>query len=59
MFDQSVEDLEKRFPHWQDNPYLPGFPARHRLLLGLIRRRAYGALHALMAANKLVKGKTV
>ena len=53
------EDLEKKFPHWQDNPYLPGFPARHRLLLGLIRRRAYGALHALMAANKLVKGKTV
>ncbi len=52
-----LEDLERKFPAWRDNPYLKRFPARHLLLLRLIDRRAYGAVHALMRVNDLVKRK--
>ena len=55
--DALADDLEKKFPRWRENPYLPSFPARHRLLLRLIGSRRWGAVHALMAVNDLVKGK--
>lgn len=52
-----LADLDRKFPAWRDNPYLAELPAQHRLLLKLIDRHAYGALHALMRANDLVKRK--
>lgn len=52
-----LRDMEQKFPRWRENPYLPGFPAKHRLLLKLIGARRWGAVHALMAANDLIKGK--
>lgn len=52
-------DLERKFPRWRDNPYVKGFPAKHRLLLKLMDRRAYRAVHLLMRANDLAKGKRV
>ncbi len=53
------EDLERKFPGWRENPYVKRFPAKHRLLLRLMDRQAYGAVHALMRANKLVKGRKI
>ena len=55
--DEILRDMETKFPRWRENAYLPGFPARHRLLLKLIGSRRWGAVHALMAANDLVRGK--
>ena len=52
-----LEDLNRRFPHWRENPYLPQLPKQHRLLLRLMDGGHYGAVHALMRANDLVKGK--
>lgn len=52
-----LEDLDRKFPRWRDNPRLKRFPARHRLLLRLMDRGAYGAVHALMRANDFVKRK--
>ena len=52
-----LEDLDQKFPTWRKNCYLPTLPAQHRLLLKLIDRHAYGAVHALMTANNLLKGK--
>lgn len=52
-----LEDLNRKFPHWRENPYLPDLPAQHRLLLKLIERKAYRAVHMLMKVNNLVKGK--
>lgn len=54
-----LEDLDRRFPMWRENPYLSGLPAQHRLLLKLMERYAYGAVHALMKTNNLVKRKRV
>ena len=54
-----LADLDRKFPRWRENPYLPSLPAQHRLLLKLMDRQAYGAVHALMLANNLVKGKRV
>lgn len=54
-----LEDLDRNWPRWRANPYLPGLPAQHRLLLKLMDRHAYSAVHALMRANNLVKGKRV
>lgn len=56
---QLKQDLEQKFPAWRNNPLLKQFPAQHRLLLKLIDREQYGAVHALMAANRLLKGKKV
>ncbi len=55
---QLKQDLEQKFPAWRENPWLSRFPAQHRLLLQLIDRGRYGAVHALMAANKILKGRT-
>ena len=52
-----LADMEENWPRWRENPYLPGLPARHRLLLKLIGARRWGAVHALMRANALVKRK--
>ena len=52
-----LADLDGKFPHWRQNPYLPGFSARRRLLLRLLDRRRYGAVHGLMRLNNILKGK--
>ena len=52
-----LEDLDRKFPQWRNNCYLPTLPAQHRLLLKLMDRHAYGAVHALMKANNFIKGK--
>ena len=52
-----LADLNRRFPDWRNNPYLPGLPRQHRLLLRLIDGGHYGAVHTLMTANNLLKGK--
>ena len=52
-------DLERKFPNWRENAYVKAFPKKHRLLLSLMDRRAYGAVHALMRANNLVRRKRV
>ena len=54
-----LEDLDRVFPRWRKNCFLPTLPAQHRLLLKLMDRHAYGAVHALMWANNLLKGKRV
>ena len=56
---QLKRDLEQKFPAWRNNPLLNQFPAQHRLLLKLIDGEHYGAVHALMKANRLIKGKKV
>ena len=56
---QLLEDLNGSFPDWRKNPYLSTLPAQHRLLLKLMDRRAYGAVHVLMRANDLVRRKRV
>ena len=56
---QLLEDLDRKFPRWRSNCYLPTHTAQHRLLLKLMDRHAYGAVHALMTANNLLKGKKV
>lgn len=56
---QLKQDLEQKFPAWRENPLLKQFPAQHRLLLKLIDNEHYNAVHALMAANRLLKGKKV
>lgn len=52
-----LADLNRKFPRWRENPYLSQLPAQHRLLLKLIDKGRCGAVHALMTANNLVKGK--
>ncbi len=52
-----LEDLDRKFPRWRENPCLPTLPAQHRLLLKLMDRHACGAVHLLMRANNLLKGK--
>ena len=52
-----AEDFERKFPRFRENPYLRGMSARHRLLLGLILRRRFGAVKALMALNDRVRRK--
>lgn len=52
-----LQDLEEKFPRWQENPYIAAFPAQHRLLLKLMKRRQYRMVHALMTLNDLVKRK--
>lgn len=54
-----LEELDRSFPNWRENPGLARLPAQHRLLLKLMDRHAYGAVHALMRANNLLKGKRV
>lgn len=53
------EDLERKFPRWRENSYVKAFPKKHRLLLQLMDRHAYSAVHVLMRANSLVRGKRV
>lgn len=54
-----LRDLDAKFPHWRDNPYLSRLSARHRLLLRLMDRGQYRTLHALMLANALARRKPV
>lgn len=54
-----LKDLNRKFPAWKSNPYVQRFPAKYRLLLKLMDQHAYGAVHALMRANDLLKGKRV
>lgn len=51
------QDLDKTWPRWRSNPYLSQLPLQHRLLLKLIDGERYGAVHAMMAANNLLKRK--
>ena len=52
-----LEDLDRKCPNWRENRHLPALPAQHRLLLKLMDKGRYGAVHALMRANNLLKGK--
>ena len=52
-----AEDFERKFPRFRENPYLPGMPLKHRLLLRLIARRRFGAVRALMTLNDRARGK--
>lgn len=52
-----LADLDQKCPNWRENRYLPALPAQHRLLLKLMDKGRYGAVHALMTANNLLKGK--
>ena len=54
-----LEELDRSFPKWRENPGLARLPAQHRLLLKLMDGQHYGAVHALMRANNLLKGKRV
>ena len=54
---QLAEDYEKKFPRFRENPYLPGMPLKHRLLLRLILKRHFGAVKALMDLNDRARRK--
>ena len=51
------EDFLTRFPKYQNNPYLAGMPAKHKLLVRLIAAGDYRAVHLLMRANELARHK--
>ncbi|MBR5094228.1 MAG: glycosyltransferase [Oscillospiraceae bacterium] len=57
LLPQLLEDLDRKFPHWRESPYLSQLPIQHRLLLRLTDAHAYGAVRALMQLNDLVKRK--
>lgn len=52
-----VEEFLNKFPRCRENPYVRSMPPRHKLLVRLIIRRRFGAVRALMALNKRVRGK--
>lgn len=53
--DALLEDFTARFPFWRENPYLKGWPKKHRLLLALITRKQRLLLHTLLKANQMIK----
>ncbi len=54
-----LRDLDAKFPLWRENPYLSLLPLRHRLLLRLMAQEHYFGVHALMAANNILRRKTI
>ena len=52
-----VDDYLQKFPDFRQNPYVRAMPAKHKLLLGLILRRRFAEVKALMALNDRVRRK--
>lgn len=50
-----LEDFLKKFPDFRENRYIRGMGAKYRLLLALILRRQFRALHLVARANEIVK----
>ena len=39
--------MYKKFPAWEKNPYLPQLPAKHKLVLWLLKKKRYGGIRLL------------
>ena len=55
--DQLLEDFLRRFPDFQQNPYVQGMSEKYKLLINLITHKRRRALHAVMRLNDIVKRK--
>ena len=54
---QLVEDYERKFPDWRDNPYVKSMSAKYKLLVNLIVRRRFREVKILMEANNQLRRK--
>lgn len=55
--DRLLEDFTRRFPNWQENPYIRNMGKKYRLLIRLITQKRRRELNLLMRANNAVKQK--
>ena len=52
-----MDDFQRRFPDWRENPYVLTMNRKFRFLIRLITAKRRKALRLVMQANNLVKGK--
>ena len=50
LLPQLLDFTAARFPDYRHNPYLKGYPARKKLVLSLLGKQQYRAVHLLFAA---------
>ena len=50
LLPQLLDFTAARFPDYRHNPYLKGYPARKKLVLSLLGKKQYRAVHMLFAA---------
>ena len=50
LLPQLLDFTAARFPDYRHNPYLKGYPARKKLVLSLLGKKQYRAVHLLFAA---------
>ena len=50
LLPQLLDFTTARFPDYRHNPYLKGYPARKKLVLSLLGKQQYRAVHLLFAA---------
>lgn len=50
LLPQLLDFTTARFPDYRHNPYLKGYPARKKLVLSLLGKKQYRAVHMLFAA---------
>ena len=50
LLPQLLDFTTARFPDYRHNPYLKGYPARKKLVLSLLGKKQYRAVHLLFAA---------
>ncbi len=50
LLPQLLDFTAARFPDYRHNPYLKGYPARKKLVLSLLGKKQYRAVHILFAA---------
>ena len=51
LLPQLLDFTAARFPDYRHNPYLKGYPARKKLVLSLLGKKQYRAVHLLFAAG--------
>lgn len=55
--EELMVDFLRKFPDYEENPYVKTMSAQHKLLIFLLRHRCRLSVHVLMKTNNLVKNK--